>query len=96
MVHTPPVVSTEPSAENNVRHPGSSSFLSRLKAFVEAIKLYFVLLGLIAGVSGAVLRIATRWGSTVMVCYRRLHVAGLLILIWLIPAWIDQNNGRLP
>jgi internalin A len=94
MADAPAPPAPPPPADDASSRAGSLSFLSGLKASVEASKLYLTLLGLLAGVPGAILVVAAHWGVPLWLAGIACVVPALLILLWLVPAFIDQQDRR--
>jgi internalin A len=89
-----PAPSEKPYAADNSTPAETPSFLSALKASVEASKLYLALLGLLAGVPGAIWLVAAHWGVPFWFASIACVVPALLLLLWLVPTWIDRQNRR--
>jgi len=70
------------------------SFLSALKASHETVKVYVGLIGLIGGVPAAVLILDNQYIHNFWISGALCVVPALLILIWLVPKWHEQQNKR--
>lgn len=70
------------------------SFLSILKAVHKTTKLYVSLILLMAGIPGAILYLAQKFGASIWAAIGLAMLPAVLILLWLVPTWRAERNKR--
>jgi hypothetical protein len=83
-----------PPADANAAPAGRLSILSALKALYQTARLYIALLGLLAVVPAAVGLLGERWGLPLWIAGLVCALPALLVLLWLVPKWREQQNRR--
>jgi len=81
-------------ADANATPARSLSPLSALKALYQTARLYIALLGLLAVVPAAVGLLGASWGVPFWIAGLVCAVPALLVLLWLVPKWREQQNRR--
>jgi hypothetical protein len=89
-----PASPAKPSTDDDFTLAGRPSFLASLKTVNEAATLCIGLIGLLAGVPGAVGLLAAHWGMPLWLAGAAGVVLALLFLLWLMPRWLDWQNRR--